>query len=225
MCLYGKWTRMTDGSEGQSAGRVSGGAPCGCKVGRVADSYGLTAIDDRLAGRWLGEHGERSSLRELERHFNEAVLRAAMRDVGLDPLDGEVTHIYELLTDEGSSGRMQVRATRRLRRGGIDLDDLQRDFVSHTTIGSHLKECLGVPPPNRDDEDQIEKVEERIFKMQSRAEAVIRGSLEHLRDTGRLRAGELDVFVGARVVCDRCGTQYDVGEFIDGRGCECGTER
>lgn len=209
---------MSDRREG-TLQRESADASCDCKVGGVIEAYDLSWINDRLATRWVGDGTERDSLRDLTRFFNQTVLTVAMEDAGFDPLDGEVSHLYELLTD-GGSRRMQVRASRRLDRAGIDVDRLTTDFVSHPTIGSHLKECLGVSPPT-DDRDQVEKIEDRIFKMQNRAEAVIRGSIEQLRDDGAVTAGELDVFVGAQVRCVECGTQLDVGEFIREGGCRC----
>lgn len=195
-----------------------------CKVGRVIDRYGLSSMDDRLASRWLGTNEDRLGLRDLKSFFNRAVLRAAMQEVGLDPLDGEVRDIYELLEAEESNDPNGRRARSRLARAGIDVETLPRDFVSHTTIGTHLKECLGVEPPESTSGDKVALAEERVFKLQNRTEAVVRASIEHLRDTDRLAAGEFDVFVNARVTCDRCGTQYDVRDFLRGGGCDCGVD-
>lgn len=195
-----------------------------CKVGRVIDRYDLSSMDDRLASRWLGTSGDRLGLRDLKAFFNRAVLRAAMQEVGLDPLDGEVQDIYELLEAEESSDPNGRRARSRLERAGIDVESLPRNFVSHTSVGTHLKECLGVDPPEPSSGDKLAVAEERVFKLQNRTEAVVRASIEHLRDTERLDAGEFDVFVTARVTCDRCGTQYDVHDFLRRGGCDCGAD-
>lgn len=192
-----------------------------CKVGRVVETYELPSMDGRLASRWLGTDGERLGLRDLKAFFNRAVLRAAMQGAGLDPLDGEVEEIYRALSGDGGHDRTQVRARERLERAGVDVDAVVGAFVSHPTVGGHLKECLGVEPPRTTSGDPLAKAEERVFKLQNRTEAVVRGSIEHLRDTGRVDAGEFDVFVGARVVCDRCGTQYDVHDFLRREGCSC----
>ncbi|HKJ58961.1 MAG TPA: hypothetical protein VKA37_07020 [Halobacteriales archaeon] len=192
-----------------------------CKVGRCIETYGLASMDDRLASRWLGTDGERLGLRDLKAFFNRAVLRAAMQAAGLDPLDGEVEEIYRALTDDESGDRDAVRARDRLARAGVDVDAVTGDFVSHPTVGSHLKECLGVEPPRPSGGDALEKAEERVFKLQNRTEAVVRGSIENLRDTGRIEAGEFDIFVSTRVVCERCGTQYEVHDFLGAGGCDC----
>ena len=198
----------------------TGGSHC-CKIGRCIDTYGLASMDERLASRWLGTDGERLGLRDLKAFFNRAVLRAAMQAAGLDPLDGEVEEIYRALLEQESDDRAAVRARDRLARAGVDVDAVERDFVSHPTVGSHLKECLGVEPPQPSGGDALEKAEERVFKLQSRTEAVVRGSIEHLRDTGRIDAEEFDIFVSTRVVCERCGTQYEVHDFLGAGGCDC----
>jgi len=194
--------------------------PC-CKVGRVIERYDLPSMDERLASRWVGRDGERVGLRDLASFLNRAVLRAAMQEAGLDPLDGEVGDIYARLENDGPTDRMRIRARSKLERAGIEVEALTRDFVSHPTVGNHLKECLSVDPPRPDATDKVEKAKERVFKLQSRTESVVRSSIEYLRDTGRLQAGEFDVFVTTRVTCERCGTQYDVHDFLRREGCDC----
>lgn len=195
-----------------------------CKVGRVIGRYDLSSMDERLASRWRGTSGDRLGLRDLKTFFNRAVLRAAMQEVGLDPLDGEVRDIHGMLAGEEPSDSNSRRARSRLVRAGIDVDSLSSHFVSHPTVGAHLKECLGVEPPERSSGDQLAAAEDRVFKLQNRTEAVVRASLEHLRDTGRLDVGGFDVFVNAQVTCDRCGTQYDVHEFLRREGCDCSAD-
>lgn len=206
--------------EGDPAVSRSSADSC-CKVGRVVERYDLQTMDERLTARWLGRDGERLGLRALASFLNRAVLRAAMQESGLDPLDGEVDDIYARLEDEGPTDRMRFRARSRLSRADIDVEALRRDFVSHPTVGSHLKTCLSVDPPAPDDGDKLKKAEERVFKLQSRTESVVRSSIEHLRDTGRLSAGEFDVLVATRVTCERCGDQYDVRDFLRHEGCDC----
>jgi hypothetical protein len=63
----------------------SGG--CGCKVGRVSREYGLD-VDDALYRRWTGVGGDRQGVRDLADDFNRRVLAAAVRDAGVEVLDG-----------------------------------------------------------------------------------------------------------------------------------------
>ena len=58
---------------------MAGESGPGCKVDRVSEKYGLTAVDDRLRER--RERGD--SLRDLERVYNERVLAAAMESAGV----------------------------------------------------------------------------------------------------------------------------------------------
>ena len=193
-----------------------------CKVGRVIEDYGLASIDDELRDR-RGNGPDPDSLRTLQRYYNQRVLRAAMEAAGMDLLDGEVENAYRLLTDDDVSSGMRTRTRQRLKRNGIDVEGVERDFVSHPTIGNHLSNCLGVEPTTTDDGDDADRgqVEDRIFKMQSRTEAVTRGALEQLRAAELIDAGDLTVLVDLQVLCEECGTQRSVREFLRRDGCEC----
>jgi hypothetical protein len=60
-----------------------------CKIDRTATAYDLSGEAERLGEYWTRED-DRYSLRELAVHFNHHLLRAAMEQAGLNPLDGEV---------------------------------------------------------------------------------------------------------------------------------------
>lgn len=190
---------------------------CGCKVGRVADRRDLD-VDRDLADR---RTRERASLRDLAAYFNRRVLQAAMGRAGMAPLDGEAENIYRLLTDDDVSGGARTRARRRLERAGVDVDAVRADFVSHPTVGKHLRECLDLPEPT-DDDDPVSTARERVARMQSRSEAVVRDAVEGLAEGGEVAAGDLTVVVDARIVCETCGTQRPVETFLDRGGCDCG---
>lgn len=194
-----------------------------CKVGRVIDKYGLAAIDDELRERRAGG-SDPDSLRTLQRYFNQRVLRAAMEAAEMDPLDGEVENAYRLLTNDDVSSGMRTRTRQRLKRNGIDVDGVERDFISHPTIGNHLSDCLDVEPATADEGTVAdrENVENRIFKMQSRTEAVTAGALEQLQTAGLIEGGDLTVLVDLQVLCEDCGAQHTVREFLQRDGCECG---
>lgn len=204
---------------GRPAGR-SGAGHC-CKVGRGIDRYGLASMDERLASRWGGRRDERVGLRDLAAYYNRSVLRAGMQEAGLDPLRGEVEDLYDRLLVSDPTERTRIRARSRLERADVDAESLRRDFVSHTTVGTHLKECLGVEPPTASERDGRETVEDRVSKLQHRSEAVVQDSIDHLRDVGAVSAPPVDVFASTTVVCSGCGTQYDVLRFIERGGCDC----
>lgn len=188
-----------------------------CKVGRVAERWGFDDANSELADRRTRE--KQASLRELTAYFNQEVLRAAMERAGMAPLAGEVENTYQLLTDDSVGSGDRTRARRRLERAGVDVAAVRDDFVSHPTIGSHLRNCLELSEPT--ETDPVETARERIFKMQSRSEAVARNALEGLAAKGAVDAGEFTVVLDARVLCERCGTQHDVESFLERGGCGC----
>lgn len=193
---------------------------CGCKVGRVIEEFDLDGMDESLAARRRGEGTSPVSLRDLATAFNQAVVQSAVKRNGSSPLDGEVENIYRLLRGDDVSSGMHVRARKRLEGDGVDLELVERSFVSHPTMGSHLQACLGIEPPS-DSRDRIQTARERIFKLWSRGEAVIQNTLDGLGAGGQLATGDLAVTVDARITCESCGVHAEVGEFIDRGGCDC----
>lgn len=187
---------------------------CECKVGRVAGRRELDVDRDLADRRARGE-----SLRDLAEHFDRRVLRSAMERAGMAPLSGEVENLYRLLTaDEVNSGD-RTRARRRLERAGVDVEAVRDDFVSHPTVGKHLRECLEIEQPA--ERDPVAAARERIVKMQSRSEAVVRDAVEGLADRDEVAGGDLTVVLDARVVCESCGAQHPVESFLDRGGCDC----
>lgn len=194
---------------------------CDCKVGRVVDQYDLDGMHETLAARRTGEDGSPASLRTLTDEFNQAVLRAAMRPHGAGVLDGEVENGYRLLTAEDVSRGMRTRARKQLENDGVDVDAVEASFVSHPTMGRHLETCLDVEPEPKE-RDPTEVAKERVFKLLSRAEAVVGNAVEGLASADRIAAGEIAVTVDVRVTCQRCGVQATAASFIDRGGCDCG---
>jgi len=193
---------------------------CGCKVGRTIEAFDLADVNEELAVRRSGRAGDAASLRDLAGFFNRAVLRAAMVDAGMSPLEGEVENVYRLLTDEDVSEGMRVRTRNRLTREGVDLEGVESSFVSHPTMSSHLRDCLDVEP-STPSPDPVAMSRERVFKMVTRAERVIENTLESLAASGHVAAGTLAVTVDVQVVCEDCGAHADVSSFVDGGGCDC----
>lgn len=192
-------------------------------MGRVIQEFDLHDLNDELVARRRGGGGDPASLRDLTEFFNQTVVRSALDRADESPLEGEVENTYRLLTDDDVSSGMRVRVRKQLEGDGVDLDAVEAGFVSHPTIGRHLEDCLGVEP-SRASGDRVETAKERIFKMQSRTEAVISNTLSGLTSAGHVAAGELSVTVDARVTCEECGVHREVGEFIRRGGCACGGE-
>jgi hypothetical protein len=109
----------------------------------------------------------------------------------------------------------------RLQKQGIDVDQLQSDFVSYGTVRRHLKNCLGVERESPEADDPAETGAQRIAALQNRTVAVTENTLSQLASAGELAAGDIDVFVDITVSCSECGMHAPVREYIEGNGCDC----
>lgn len=204
------------GSLGDGKGRRS-------KVVRLIDKYGLDGIGDELEANWTArDPDERRSLRDLADDFNQRVLQVALTEAGVQPIDGEVENIYRLLTDDGVSSADRTRAVRRLQRDGIDVDDLQSDFVSYQAIRTYLID-------HRDAEYstesvQLESVRDRIQRLRSRTETVAQSQLEQLGTADELDVGSLRTTASIQVLCEECGTQFDAATLLERGACHCPSE-
>lgn len=191
----------------------------GGKVERVIDEYDLDGLGTELEARWLATGDDRWSLRELADLVNRKLLTAALERVGATPLDGEVANVYRVLRDDDVSSGMVTSLRRRLERDGVDVEAVERDFVSHQTIHTYLRERRGVERP--DDGDRVTKEQRSIGKLQGRLTAVTEDSLDRLRDADEVDVGEFEVFTRVEVLCVECGTQYEAGRLLDRGGCDC----
>lgn len=76
------------------------------KVSRLIHRYELSGIGDELEWRWTADASDRMSLRELADYFNRMLLEQALQPNAISTIDGEVTNLYRLLTeDDVSSGQ------------------------------------------------------------------------------------------------------------------------
>lgn len=198
----------------------------GSKVERLLDEYDLAGAGAELERRWLGEDGDRESLRMLAASFNEALIEVALERAGEDPVDGEVQNLYRLLTADDVSSAARTQAEARLSRLGVDPGALRQDFVSHQAIHTYLTEVRGasLPSDDRSSEGTIENRRETILRLRNRLNVVAERSLEALSSAGHLSLGSFDVMVGITVYCQDCGTSADLTDVLRNRGCECRDE-
>jgi hypothetical protein len=189
---------------------------CSCKVGRNIDKYELRHLDTDLRRRRVDD-GE--SLRDLATFVNAQILDRAMSDAGA-AVAGDATAVYRALTgDDVGSGR-QTEVRRRLANAGVQMDDVDRDFVSHQTVRDHLRTCLDVET-SRNGTTDPDDAADLIGCVRDRNEQIIDRTLNRLHEADRLDTGPLDVTFSVRVSCERCGSTYRVDELLDRGGCEC----
>ncbi|MCL7418769.1 MAG: hypothetical protein M8354_13155 [Halalkalicoccus sp.] len=201
-------------SEGRSQG----------KVGRVIEKYGLDGFGAELEAYWTGDRGEQYSLRALADLFNRRVLEAAMEGAGMRSLDGEVENRYRLLTDEEVSTGMREQTRRELDRSGLDVEDLESDFVSHQSIYTYLTEYREATHPSSIERTPAERRERELDKigaLMTRTSVVTEDSITRLANSEALSGGISDVFVDVQVTCENCGRSTPVTTFLEDGGCSC----
>ncbi|WP_224338504.1 rod-determining factor RdfA [Haloprofundus halobius] len=195
---------------------------CGCKVERVAERYELDRIDDALVTGWLGESGERYSLRRLETYLNERVLESAMAETTMTVLDGDVAHLYERLTDGSVSAGQRAETENYLKRAGINVERVRNDFVSHQTVHTHLRNCLGTTRKRtQNTESRVEKADQTVRALQNRMRLVTGGTVERLTRAGAVSIDSFDVYVETTIVCRDCDRSASFSELLERGGCRC----
>lgn len=203
---------MDSSGESSDRGRRS-------KVIRLITEYDLQGIGSELEQYWTADE-DRRSLRDLAAYFNRHLLEAALESEGIQYLDGEIENTYRLLTDNDISSADRTRVRRRLERDGVNVDELERDFVTYQAIRSYLKDHRGAEYTS-DETDPIEGKKANAQRLRGRMAAVTEGDLKQLRDSDRLKLGEFRTLAEIQVVCEDCNTQFDVVELLERGGCEC----
>lgn len=204
-------------------------APCSCKVGRVADAYGLDTLDEELVER---RRDDGASLRALADHVNRRVLAAALEahpaDDGPNDVYGAVSGdraveaIYGALAGDDARPERTARVRTRLEQRGIDVSAVTDDWVTHPTVRHHLRDCLGIDT-GRGGEITREDAVDTTEWARARCAAVVGRTFERLAGAGLVHTGDLDVSVTIRLTCPDCGDTYRPSGLIEAGGCSCGT--
>jgi hypothetical protein len=205
---------MDSSSESSGRGRRS-------KVVRLIEEYDLQGIGAELEQYWTADE-DRRSLRELADYFNRHLLEAALDSAGVQHLDGEIENTYRLLADDDVSSADRTRVRRRLERDGVDVDELESDFVTYQAIRTYLKDHRGAEY-TPDETDPLEREQTNIQQLRGRMAAVTEGKIEQLRDSDSLELGEFRILTEIQVVCEDCNTQFDAVDLLERGGCNCPT--
>lgn len=192
------------------------------KVGRLLGKYDLGEdYGVELEAAWTGESGERASLRDLAASFNRDLLAAAMDDAGTSTIDGEIERVYRALDGDGVTAGTTTEVRSRLAREGVDVESLERDFVTYQAIRSYLQRERGADYQGPDAGNRRERTAETIGRLRSRLAAVTENNLAQLREADQLTLGEFRLFTSVDVLCEECGSQYPAVELIERGGCDC----
>ncbi|MFC4405949.1 rod-determining factor RdfA [Haloarchaeobius iranensis] len=193
---------------------------CGCKVGRVAASYGHSNVDAWLLEEWQ----DGTSIRSLTEEFNEELVERELAAVGASRLTWSKTPVYEALHTDELSEPERIEIRRELERAGVDVEQLGADLVSHQTVYRHLKNCLGaVGPEEKTADERREQARDRVYALQQRASVVTESTVESLQTAGVTAVGDPEVLVDISVVCRDCGQSMDFDQLLTS-GCGCPSE-
>ncbi|WP_303647097.1 rod-determining factor RdfA [Haloarchaeobius salinus] len=192
------------------------------KVVRLIDEYDLYGVGDTLEEQWTAEEN-RLSLRKLADYFNEELIRSELERADTQLLNGEVENIYRLLTDDTVSSAERTRGRRRLEQAGVDVDELESDFVTYQAIRTYLLEHREAAYERRD-VDPIEREVTNLQQLRGRVVSVADGKVKKLRDNGELTLGEFKTMVNIQILCEECNARFDVFELLERGGCRCEEE-
>lgn len=195
---------------------TGGAVECECKIGRQMEKYGLSDLNGELRHH---RREEEASLRDLADFVNARIVEAAIDAADAD-VAGDGTSVYVALADDDVSTERRVNVTDQLTSTGIDVDELEGDFVSYQSVRTHLRNCLDVDTGRRGVET-VEEGREVIEWARARDENVIERTLSRLQRVGAITAGELTATTTITVECTTCGTNYRLGRFLDRGACEC----
>jgi hypothetical protein len=181
----------------------------GCKVCRVLDERDMTQYKERLINQWQADKPQRKGYRQLAEWLNVMMLRREMDHAGLSTLGNEPESKYERLRNDDETVSAEVRTN--LRNEGIDVDELDADFVSYGVVRTHLKQCLGL---NRAVES-TEWERDAIEYTRDHATGKLEDAVRSLVNKGELAAcGDVDVHVTLEVECDGCHSRVPVDRAI-----------
>jgi hypothetical protein len=191
------------------------------KVARLIDRHGLDGFGDELERRWTADGEERLSLRDCAALFNKRLLEAVLVDAGQTAIRRDVETTYEQLTDANVTAGVRTEARNRLARDGVDVEALERDFVTYQAIRSYLTEYRDATYEGPTDAEKVQSDIESIQRLLARTLSVTEDRIESLKQTGRLDIDSFEVVLDAQVLCQDCGSQYVVTELLEARGCDC----
>jgi hypothetical protein len=189
------------------------------KVARLIEEYDLQGLGPELEQSWTAEE-DRRSLRGLADYFNRQLLETALEEAEIQLLDGELENTYRLLTADDVSSADRTRVRRRLEREGVDVDELESDFVTYQAIRTYLKDHRNAEYTPAQT-DPIEREKTNIQQLLGRMTSVTEGKLEQLRNSDELTLGEFRTLANIQIICEDCNARFDVIELLERGGCEC----
>lgn len=201
----------------------------GSKIARVMEKYDLDGMAADLEAKWTREDpDERYSLRELETHFNTAIVRSVFNRLGAVPAEYSAEEVYEILSADDANVADETFLRTWLDERGVDPDELAADFLSYQSIYNYLREERSVESPATTEytpEERKQQGIERVDRLKRRAEKVCEKWISVLQRVDVLPEKELTVRIVFQVECPDCGTRSSITTYMYQGDCPvCSTD-
>lgn len=199
----------------------------GCKVDTLIERHGLTvpeprydSVDEFLVARWTGQDGRSAEgYKSLTEWFNKRVLKRIYESHGRDTMSAHLGREYELITGESDLQREELAAD--LSTKGLDIEELDRELISWSTMRHHLKGCLDAE--KQTDQATTDWEANAVQIARERTEEKTRSVLSSLSSKQRLpNAERAEVQVQVKLACPDCSVRVPFEEAVD-RGYVCET--
>ena len=196
-----------------------------CKIEIVVDRYGLDeretqyeSLDDRLLTRWTEAKGNKSAgYRQLTAWFNKQLLRTVYDRHGRDTTGNRVENDYETLIGDDELLREELRDD--IVADGINADSLQQDFISWSTMRTHLNTCLNGDKVIRESDTDWQRQSVEIAK--DILKSKVQEALPSLSNSGRLSDNKTpNVDIQVLLSCPECPTRIPFSDALE-RGFVC----
>lgn len=196
-----------------------------CKVGAAIAAYDLDArtskyesFDDWLVARWKGDEiGTAQGYRPLTEWFNKQLLKREYDRRSLQVAGTRVDRDHAALTGDDDLRSGEIRDV--LRSEEVDVESLERSFVSWSTMQRHLTDCLG--ERKEPQEAQTDWERNSVEFAREKLESKIDDALHSLSSKDELRnADQANVSVRIELGCPDCPLRVPLEEALD-RGYIC----
>jgi len=198
-----------------------------CKVDRLTDRYDLTSprsedasIDAYLERRWTGADSRDSvGYKTLTKWFNKRLLSRLYEEHGRDTMAAHLDREYQLIADGGDVERDGLAAD--LATDGLDIDEVNSELISWSTMRHHLKDCLEAEKELQSASTNWERNTVEMAKEKTAEKA--RSVLSSLTSKDRLPEAErADVDVQVKLSCPECSVRVPFEDAVE-RGYVCET--
>ena len=199
----------------------------GCKVDSLIERHaptvpdpGYESVDEYLVARWTGADGRSADgYKALTEWFNKRLLKRVYEEHGRDTVSVHLNREYEIITGDEDIQRDELAAD--LAADGLDIDEVETDLVSWSTMRHHLKGCLEA---EKDTTPAATDWEANTVQMaRERAAEKARSVLSSLSSKGRLQdADRAQVDVQVKLSCADCSVRVPFEDAVE-RGYVCNT--